>query len=470
MGSGVDCGNRFPPGKTKPQSTPDPFPVAAPRRGDNRASSHRTNTHVPALRACLVSVVVLFAGAISAQDQQPTDKDTAETTRAKQLQELENRKREIEGRYNAAHESLTAVKQQLAKPTVEKPPAEQPSEPVIKVFTLRNIRARDAERIIKQLFPRDIQSAAADERTNSLIVRGSEEQLNVIYHILTRLDEPDGKADQKGTLPAAQPLTPQTNVPVAELAKAYEAKEQRSAALAAEIRSLPPDPKSERADKLKAELHRTVSEAFALRQQLHQAELTELRERMQRIQQNIQARSRISDAIISRRVEDLLNPALAWEAVGMERLPGGAANGDRRAAKSGTLTLPADEDATRKRLAVPRAVMEKVLARWEQDSSLFTQGRIQLDEVLQAAKDLRDAELAAAANDERLRAVAKNYDRLLKLKGVEDFKVEAGVEPEFRKLQVDSEVLKAQAELAAEENRQKRPNSGKAETAPSLSK
>ena len=46
-----------------------------------------------------------------------------------------------------------------------------------------------AERTIVALFARDVQSIAADERSNSLIVRGAADELNLIYHIVTRLDE-----------------------------------------------------------------------------------------------------------------------------------------------------------------------------------------------------------------------------------------------------------------------------------------
>src|SRR5262245_45740599 len=72
-------------------------------------------------------------------------------------------------------------------------PQNPSAEPHIKVFQLRNAHAVDAERIVNQLFARDVRSVAADERTNSLVVRGPEEQLNIIFAILTRLDEVESR-------------------------------------------------------------------------------------------------------------------------------------------------------------------------------------------------------------------------------------------------------------------------------------
>jgi hypothetical protein len=192
-----------------------------------------------------------------------------------------------------------------------------PDEAVVKVFTLRNIKARDAERIVNQLFPGGFQGVAADERTNSLIVRGSDEQLNTMYHILTRLDELDLKADQKEAPPvdpAAGPRSSAAPASVEELTSRFEKKDRHAIWLAGQIREVKagPNPNQGTLDKLSADVRNVVGEAFALRQQLHQAELTELGQRMQRIQQTIEARGRISDAIIQRRVEDLLNPNLRW--------------------------------------------------------------------------------------------------------------------------------------------------------------
>src|SRR5207248_4983634 len=96
-----------------------------------------------------------------------------------------------------------------------------------------------------------------------------------------------------------------------------------------------------------------------------------------------------------------------------------------------------------------RAVRDKLRERWIQVEKLFEFTRVPLDETLQAVKDVNAAELAAASATERGEALRGGLDRLRKIKSVVDAKVAEGAEPEFHKLTVDAEVLKAEAELAA---------------------
>ena len=77
-------------------------------------------------------------------------------------------------------------------------------------------------------------------------------------------------------------------------------------------------------------LRQTVAEAFALRQELHRAELAEFEQRMATVQRTIQTREQIKDQIIKRRVQDLLNPTLNWDA-----------SKDRESGQSTSPTMPA---------------------------------------------------------------------------------------------------------------------------------
>lgn len=88
----------------------------------------------------------------------------------------------------------------------------------------------------------------------------------------------------------------------------YLAKEKEAAELARQIRSAPMD-----GEQLKAALRRSVADAFALRQQLHHAELADFQKRMAKVQQTIQTREEMRDKIIERRVNDLLNPDTPWD-------------------------------------------------------------------------------------------------------------------------------------------------------------
>jgi Bacterial type II/III secretion system short domain len=201
--------------------------------------------------------------------------------------------------------------------------ASEPEESQIKVFTLRHIQANDAQRIVEQLFTRDIRSVAADERSNSLIVRGPAEQLNIIYHILVRLDEQVDSDAKPPTARAAQEPDPAIAASVAERAGQYQAKERQAAEVARQLRGAQSGGSSDKAklDKLSGDLRRAVTEAFAARQQLHQAEIAQLRQRIAGLEQTLKTRDQLSEQIIERRVKDLLQPNLQWDSAAQSGAP-----------------------------------------------------------------------------------------------------------------------------------------------------
>ncbi len=63
----------------------------------------------------------------------------------------------------------------------------------------------------------------------------------------------------------------------------------------------------------------TVRQAFESRQNLQRAELAEFARRLKCIQQSIEMREQVSQQIIDRRVQELLNPNLEWEKPGTNR-------------------------------------------------------------------------------------------------------------------------------------------------------
>ncbi len=213
----------------------------------------------------------------------------------------------------------------------------QPDGSQIKVFTLKNIRAKEAERTITQLFARDVQSIAADERSNSLIVRGASHELNLIYQIVTRLDELDARLPQAGRSGQGESTTDgkfggliaKPAGSTSELAGKYEQLDGEAKRLARQLRELQAAPEAHAGPikDLTALLHKVVTEAFAARQALHQAEVAQFQERVADIQQTLKTRDKLSKEIIDKRVKDLLNPELEWQAAG-----GGAAVGGNAAA------------------------------------------------------------------------------------------------------------------------------------------
>ncbi len=71
--------------------------------------------------------------------------------------------------------------------------------------------------------------------------------------------------------------------------------------------------------KHRSELRSLVQQTFAARQDIQRSELAEFTRRLERMQQSIDARDRIAEKIVDRRVEELLNPELSWEQVGVKR-------------------------------------------------------------------------------------------------------------------------------------------------------
>src|SRR5690606_10857873 len=67
-------------------------------------------------------------------------------------------------------------------------------------------------------------------------------------------------------------------------------------------------------DGVRTELAKAVEAAFEKRQQAQMAELDELRKRLNEIEAAISKREKNREAIINRRVEELINPDVQWEA------------------------------------------------------------------------------------------------------------------------------------------------------------
>jgi hypothetical protein len=99
---------------------------------------------------------------------------------------------------------------------------------------------------------------------------------------------------------------------VAELRQRYEALEQQCRALAGNLKEPLRDPAE--GQNLKASLRKSVKQAFLARQELQRAELTEFAKRLKRLQQTIELRERSAEKIVDRRVDELLDPNLTWEA------------------------------------------------------------------------------------------------------------------------------------------------------------
>jgi hypothetical protein len=157
--------------------------------------------------------------------------------------------------------------------------------------------------------------SSVDERTNALIIRANESQLREIETILLRLDSTEAAARNSGptVLPSIDANAPGTSI--AEYRRRLDALEQPVLQLAEQVRAAESKLGKDHPDfaRLRTDLRALIQKTFTARQEIQRAELAEFTRRLQRMQQSIETRERISERIVERRVEELLNRDSALE-------------------------------------------------------------------------------------------------------------------------------------------------------------
>ncbi len=186
-------------------------------------------------------------------------------------------------------------------------PAENKATHEVTVFYLKFVGAREAARIVRQLFDGKV-NPAVEERTNALLI-ASDDPLAVkkVEELLKAIDSPVAKdlaIDFRSHIGVEDQKADELRRQLSEL-------EKRTRELAAQLRG--PLPDSATGDRLNDELRDTVKRAFEARQKLQRVELAEFAQRLRGIQQSIEMRDRISQKIIDRRVEELLHPNATWD-------------------------------------------------------------------------------------------------------------------------------------------------------------
>ena len=198
---------------------------------------------------------------------------------------------------------------QINQAEVTEPPPDSEGPPkIIKVFQLRHAEAQTAGDVLKQLVTDA--SFAVDERTNSIIASGPEPPLAAAEALLLRLDQPPTTG---GTKPksASDAGDSAEAADQAQLEQLTNQLRQRSASTEVQATQfawrLPKDSGADKDPEARQQLTQLVSEAFKLRQQLQETELKLLRERMRVIETQLERRAKLQDAIIKRRVDQLLS-------------------------------------------------------------------------------------------------------------------------------------------------------------------
>lgn len=197
----------------------------------------------------------------------------------------------------------------------------------VKVFALQHIAALEAQKIIVELFGRNGTTASVEQRTNTIVVRCQPERNAEIEAILMRLDEkpqetPKIASKQKDPIHASSTTHLELSSgspnaigsPIEAFRRRLSDLEKPVPELAEKLRSCEATFGKDHRDsvKLRVDLRALMQQSFVARQEIQRAELVEFSRRLQVMQQTIEARDRISEKIVDRRMDELLDPNVEW--------------------------------------------------------------------------------------------------------------------------------------------------------------
>jgi hypothetical protein len=205
------------------------------------------------------------------------------------------------------------------------PSPEVHSQLPLRKVTFKHARAADVLKIMQDLVGDaldDGKGFVVDERTNSLLYLSHDVSSPEFEEGCSSLDTPTPSSSVTGlgasiSVPALgpQPLTfdfsfgIERGESIESLKQRYNELEQQAHQLADKLKQSTSLSESQR-----AELQLAVRRSFQSRQALQRAELADLAQRMKSMQQSIDMRDKLADKVVERRVEDLLNPNLKWDA------------------------------------------------------------------------------------------------------------------------------------------------------------
>lgn len=187
----------------------------------------------------------------------------------------------------------------------------------VKMFSLKSSNAKDASEIIHSLFGFPTVKVATDQRTNSIVVSSDKSTLTEIEAILLKLDSTETAAQSSATAEQS-PASPQASaIFIAESRRRLNDLERPVLLLAEKVRSSETSLGKDDPDSIKqrADLRVLVQQTFAARQEIQQAELAEFTRRLEGMKESIDARERIAEKIVDRRLDELLDPDISWEAL-----------------------------------------------------------------------------------------------------------------------------------------------------------
>jgi len=189
-------------------------------------------------------------------------------------------------------------------------PKEKKAEQLPIVLPLKYLSASNAERVIRELYPVEQYSLAADERTNTLILRANDEFREIVESLITVLDETAATTEKRGIadllfVPDSKPVAAESVAQMKQQASDLDLNAQK---FAADMKNHLQSGKgtAEEIEQLKQQLRDAVTQSFDTRQQLKRTELQLMEARLKQLQRSIELREQLRSKMIDRRVEELL--------------------------------------------------------------------------------------------------------------------------------------------------------------------
>jgi len=196
---------------------------------------------------------------------------------------------------------------------------------VTRVFRLQNIDVTEAAKLIEQLLADESDvRMVPDVRTNSLLASGSDEAMEMVEEVLTTLDVPPSPQQTSPAPAEGNGKAVQMEVADGGLMILKGSKDNVVAAADA-LSQLSSQQLSDRSKELEdkaaswvqkhvadagkndlAELRRTVTEDFEVRQRLQLAEIEFLKARLDDLERRVRQKQKLKSLIIDKRIEALL--------------------------------------------------------------------------------------------------------------------------------------------------------------------
>lgn len=234
------------------------------------------------------------------------------------LTELRSERQRLANDFGPSHPTVRQLDREieiLEEMTSENVRTQNPSGSKIAVFYLKHTSVAFAAEVLEELEITGVESVVPVALNNSIIVKADDQGRKQIEELFRSFDVPAEKEHTANrVMYAAVKSAGSTDLDldsqrpeIAPQKVQYDRGERKAAELATRLRTAKATNNSHQVETLTAQLRQQVKSVFELRMQIQQAELDEAEASLSASRDRLAGRQRIADAIITRRVEELVS-------------------------------------------------------------------------------------------------------------------------------------------------------------------